>query len=106
MDWSVRDHAMGKGGAELGGKRVFLQYSPYGCFRGLFLLEELVGAFHGLVEFEAELAVFLPVVMMTALLAHVARRRPLFPKNAVLVRFIVSFVTSAGGAMFCRHCKL
>lgn len=63
MDWSVRDHTIGRGaeGVELGGKRVFLQYSPYGCFRGLFLLEELVGAFHGLVEFEAELAVFLPV---------------------------------------------
>lgn len=42
-------------------KRILLSYPSHACNRGLVLLEELIRTFHGLVEFEAELAVFLPV---------------------------------------------
>lgn len=93
-------------------KRVLLSYPSDACNSSLVLFEELIRALHGLVELEAQLAVFLPVgalgVSAGTMWGWHDLREYWGEKGGggrcdELVGLVVSFITSPGGAKFCRH---
>lgn len=92
-------------------KRILLRYPSDACNSSLVLFEELIRALHGLVELEAQLAVFLPIsalgISAGTMWGWHDLRKHWGGKGEGrcdgLVGLVVSFITSPGGAKFCRH---